>query len=189
MSRLWQPTDSFGGFIGASTTLFWPDWNAAFIRIRKSRSRPSPSVPLLFSTIFRRQAVPVIPNGVNTAQFSPSARLAMREQARARRQFRLEDFVLLLIGNDLNNKGLPAVLEAMARQLEIPAKLIIVGDQPAPASANWPDGWVFSTDAPGNLPRRTYSTPTLPLTFTSVQAGRILSARPLQKRWPAASRS
>jgi len=71
---------------------------------------------------------------VDTAHFSPSARLARRELARTRWQFRREDFVLLLIGNDLNNKGLPAVLEAMSVQLEVSARLIIVGDDPTSAS-------------------------------------------------------
>jgi glycosyltransferase involved in cell wall biosynthesis len=37
-------------------------------------------------------------------------------------------------GSPLNNKGLPAVLEAMSVQLEVPAKLIIVGDDPTSAS-------------------------------------------------------
>jgi glycosyltransferase involved in cell wall biosynthesis len=106
------------------------------------RIYPNPKVTLaavsqrtaaLLSKYFHRQDVTVIPNGVDTAHFSPSARLAWREPARARRQFRQEDFVLLLIGNDLNNKGLPAVLEAISIQREIPARLIIVGDDPTSA--------------------------------------------------------
>jgi UDP-glucose:(heptosyl)LPS alpha-1,3-glucosyltransferase len=88
----------------------------------------------LLSKYFHRQDVTVVPNGVDSAHFSPSARLARRELARARRQFRPEDFVLLLIGNDLNNKGLPAVLEAISVQLEIPVRLIVVGDDPTSAS-------------------------------------------------------
>ena len=88
----------------------------------------------LLGKYFHREDVTVIPNGVDIAHFSPSARLARRELARARWRFRREDFILLLIGNDLNNKGLPAVLEAMSVQLEIPARLIIVGDDPTSAS-------------------------------------------------------
>ena len=88
----------------------------------------------LLSKYFHRQDVTVIPNGVDTALFSPSARLARRELARGHRQFRREDFVLLLIGNDLSNKGLPAVLEAMRVLPEIPARLIIVGNDPASES-------------------------------------------------------
>jgi len=85
------------------------------------------------SEYFHRQDITVIPNGVDTTHFSPSARLARRELARSRRQFRAEDYVLLLIGNDLTNKGLPAVLEAMSSQLELPTRLIIVSDDPTSA--------------------------------------------------------
>jgi UDP-glucose:(heptosyl)LPS alpha-1,3-glucosyltransferase len=94
----------------------------------------SQRIAALLSKYFHRQDVTVIPNGVDAAHFSPSARLARRELARARWRFLREDFVLLLIGNDLNNKGLPAVLEAMSVQLEVPAKLIIVGDDPTSTS-------------------------------------------------------
>jgi glycosyltransferase involved in cell wall biosynthesis len=87
----------------------------------------------LLGEYFHRQDVTVIPNGVDAAHFSPSARLARRELARSRRQFRPEDFILLLVGNDLSNKGLPAVLEAMSVQLQIPAMLMIVGDDPSTA--------------------------------------------------------
>jgi glycosyltransferase involved in cell wall biosynthesis len=100
---------------------------------RVSLAAVSQRTAALLSKYFHRQDVTVIPNGVDTAHFSPSARLARREPARTRRQFRQEDFVLLLIGNDLNNKGLPAVLEAISVQLEIPARLIIVGDDPTSA--------------------------------------------------------
>jgi glycosyltransferase involved in cell wall biosynthesis len=100
---------------------------------RVSLAAVSPRTSMLINNYFRRQDVTVIPNGVDTAHFSPSARLARRERARARRQFRAEDFVLLLIGNDLGAKGLPTVLEAISAQLEIPAKLMIVGHDPASA--------------------------------------------------------
>lgn len=93
----------------------------------------SPRTAMQLSRYFERQDVTVIPNGVDTKHFSASARLARRELARARRQFRAEDFVLLLIGNDLSNKGLPAILEAMSVLPEIPARLIIVGNDPASA--------------------------------------------------------
>src|SRR5712664_2468825 len=115
----------------------------ALLTCLERRIYPNPKVALaavsqrtaaLLSEYFHRQDVTVIPNGVDTTHFSPSARLARREPARARRQFCLEDFVLLLVGNDLNNKGLPAVLEAISVQLEIPARLIIVGDDPTSAS-------------------------------------------------------
>ena len=77
---------------------------------------------------FGRGDARVIPNGVNAAQFSPAARLARRERTRVSRRFRDEDIVLLLIGNDWHNKGLPAILEALARLSDRPVKLLIVGN-------------------------------------------------------------
>jgi glycosyltransferase involved in cell wall biosynthesis len=77
---------------------------------------------------FERQGVPVIPNGVDAAQFSPATRLAHREQARASRHFRDEESVLLLIGNDWRNKGLPSILEALEKLSGSPSRLLIVGN-------------------------------------------------------------
>jgi glycosyltransferase involved in cell wall biosynthesis len=101
---------------------------------RVSLAAVSQRTAKLLQDYFQRQDVPVIPHGVDSAHFSPTARLARRELARKRRQFRREDFVLLLIGNDLTNKGLPTVLEAMSMQLEIPARLLVVSEDSASAS-------------------------------------------------------
>lgn len=87
----------------------------------------SPRTAALLGEYFRREDVRVIPNGVDSVRFSPSARLARREQSRALRQFRENDFVLLLVGNDWGNKGLPSILEALQKLLDLPAKLLIVG--------------------------------------------------------------
>ncbi len=80
---------------------------------------------------FRRENICVVPNGVDTKHFSSSARLARRAEARQRRNFRDEDFVLLLIGNDWRNKGLPTVLEAMAAPSLLRARLLVVGNDNA----------------------------------------------------------
>src|SRR5467141_2803562 len=64
----------------------------------------------LLGKYFHRQDVTVIPNGVDAAQFSPSARLTLRAEARLRRKFQETDFVLLLIGNDWRIKGLETIL-------------------------------------------------------------------------------
>jgi UDP-glucose:(heptosyl)LPS alpha-1,3-glucosyltransferase len=77
---------------------------------------------------FGRNDARVIPNGVDAAQFSPSARLARRGKARATHHFRDEDFVLLLIGNDWHNKGLPTILEALAKLSDAPMRLLVVGN-------------------------------------------------------------
>lgn len=85
----------------------------------------------LLKQYFHRENVCVVPNGVDTKHFSVSARLARRAEARQRRNFRDEDFVLLLIGNDWRNKGLPTVLEAMAAASLSPVRLLVVGDDTA----------------------------------------------------------
>lgn len=82
----------------------------------------------LLRNYFRRQDVRVIPNGVDTAQFSPSARLALRAEARQRRAIQETDFVLLLIGNDWRVKGLETVLRAMSTLRDLPIFVIAAGD-------------------------------------------------------------
>jgi glycosyltransferase involved in cell wall biosynthesis len=47
----------------------------------------SPRTATLLKDYFGRQDIRVIPNGVDTAQFSPSARLALRGEARRHRNF------------------------------------------------------------------------------------------------------
>jgi glycosyltransferase involved in cell wall biosynthesis len=81
----------------------------------------------LVQRYFGRSDVRAIPNGVDTSQFSPSTRLERRESARRRRDFRDSDLVLLLIGNDWQNKGLLTVLRAMAACRDFPFRLLIVG--------------------------------------------------------------
>jgi glycosyltransferase involved in cell wall biosynthesis len=82
----------------------------------------------LLKDYFHRQDVRVIPNGVDTAQFSPSARRALRTEARRRRQIQETDLVLLLIGNDWRVKGLETVLRALSALQELPMILIATGD-------------------------------------------------------------
>jgi glycosyltransferase involved in cell wall biosynthesis len=82
----------------------------------------------LLSEHFQRLDVRVIPNGVDTNQFSPSARLALRAEARRRRGFQESDFALLLIGNDWRVKGLETVLRATSALRELPLRLIVAGD-------------------------------------------------------------
>jgi glycosyltransferase involved in cell wall biosynthesis len=87
----------------------------------------------LLEEYFGRHNVRVIPNGVDNSKFSPAARLGRRDHARELRHFHENDFVLLLIGNDWSNKGLPNILEALAKLFDTPAKILIVGnDAPAP---------------------------------------------------------
>ncbi len=82
----------------------------------------------LLAQYFGRDAV-LIPNGVDTLQFSVAARLSRRTEARRLRDFRDTDFVLLLIGNDWRIKGVPAVLAAMAAAPVLPLRLLAVGSE------------------------------------------------------------
>jgi UDP-glucose:(heptosyl)LPS alpha-1,3-glucosyltransferase len=88
----------------------------------------SPRTAALLKEQFHRQDVPVIPNGVDTAQFSPGARLALRSAARRRRGLQESDFVLLLIGNDWRAKGLDTILRAVHALQELPIRVIAAGD-------------------------------------------------------------
>jgi UDP-glucose:(heptosyl)LPS alpha-1,3-glucosyltransferase len=81
----------------------------------------------LLGDYFQRQDVRVIPNGVDTAHFSPSARLALRPEARRRRNFQESDFVLLLVGNDWRTKGLETVIRAMGVLRDLPILVIAAG--------------------------------------------------------------
>jgi UDP-glucose:(heptosyl)LPS alpha-1,3-glucosyltransferase len=85
----------------------------------------------LLGHFLQRRDVRVIPNGVDTRQFSVSARLARRRDARSRRNFCEADFVLLLIGNDWRVKGVPAILAAMAAAPATPLHLLVAGDDRA----------------------------------------------------------
>lgn len=77
---------------------------------------------------FRRADVNVIRNGVDTNFFCPSTRLLRRPEARQRLGLSDTEFTLLFIGNDWKNKGLNAVLEALADCREWPLNLLVVGD-------------------------------------------------------------
>lgn len=74
-----------------------------------------------------RRDVRVIPNAVELASFNPEARLCQRAEARRRLHFDERDFVLLLIGNDWKKKGVDTLLEAAARCLDFPCRVLIVG--------------------------------------------------------------
>jgi len=85
----------------------------------------------LLADYFHRRDVRIIPNAVDSAQFSSAVRLSRRSDARLRRNFREDDFVLLLIGNDWENKGLSTILEALPKLADTPLKLLIVGNDDA----------------------------------------------------------
>jgi glycosyltransferase involved in cell wall biosynthesis len=88
----------------------------------------------LLNDYFHRPDVRVIPNGVDAAQFSPARRLALRAEARSRRKFLDNDFVLVLMGNDWHTKGLSTILAALARSPDVPLRLLVAGQDAAASS-------------------------------------------------------
>jgi glycosyltransferase involved in cell wall biosynthesis len=96
---------------------------------RATLAAVSPRTAAQISASFQRSDVRIIPNGVETSCFSPSERVARREEARRRRNFQPTDFVLLLIGNDWAVKGLATVLRAMALLPGLPLHLLVVGGE------------------------------------------------------------
>jgi glycosyltransferase involved in cell wall biosynthesis len=76
---------------------------------------------------FGRKDLKITPCGVDLSHFSSSARRTLRTKARNELQYSPEDIVVLLIGNDLRNKGLLVLLEALNRLRDLPWKLCVVG--------------------------------------------------------------
>ena len=81
----------------------------------------------LLNRYFHREDARVIANGVDTQQFSPERRLALRADARLRFELRDTDVVFLLIGNDWRTKGVPTILSAMAASPHVPLFLLVAG--------------------------------------------------------------
>lgn len=81
----------------------------------------------------RREQFPVLYAGVNHAIFNPARREARRDAARRSLGLAANRFAVLLIGNDWRNKGLPVLLDAIARLADLPLDLLAVGDDdPSP---------------------------------------------------------
>ncbi len=87
----------------------------------------SPHTAHQLAHYFGRRDVVVAPNGVETLFFSPHSRQALRDTARQKLGYSPTDVVLLLVGNDWRNKGLPTLLEAMSLLLHLPFRLCVVG--------------------------------------------------------------
>jgi len=77
--------------------------------------------------LYGRDDVRVIRYGVDTSVFSPGARKARRDSERSSLEMASGEFCLLLIGNDWKNKGLGALLRAVAECEEFPLNLLVVG--------------------------------------------------------------
>jgi glycosyltransferase involved in cell wall biosynthesis len=125
---------------------FWRDlhrgWYYALLTTLERRAYGNRNVSLvavsqrtaeLMKKYFGREDALVVPNGVDTSQFSIATRLERRAEARKRRSLQPSDFVLLLIGNDWRVKGLPAVLAAMAAVPSTSLHLLVAGVDAAAA--------------------------------------------------------
>jgi glycosyltransferase involved in cell wall biosynthesis len=80
-----------------------------------------------------RETIATIYHGVDPVAFNPDVRLHERVRARREMQFRDEDFVVLLIGNDWEKKGLACLITSMSTLTDLPVSALIVGsDQREP---------------------------------------------------------
>jgi UDP-glucose:(heptosyl)LPS alpha-1,3-glucosyltransferase len=132
-----QQNSTWGGLRGLHRRLYY-----GLLCFLERRLYPSKKVTLAavsrhtaaqLAQYFGRSDVTVIPDGVDARQFQPTARLAQREAARKRWGFSTDEKVLLLVGNDWRNKGLPALLEAMSQCRDLALRVLVVGhDDPAP---------------------------------------------------------
>ena len=90
-------------------------------------SAVSQTIAKQMKRFFGRSDVLVIRHGVDITEFNSAARLQRR--AAARRLFGIspDEYVYLLIGNDWKNKGLDALLPALAACADLRVRLLVVG--------------------------------------------------------------
>src|SRR5882724_7954225 len=79
-------------------------------------------------SFFGRTDVLVVRHAVDTHCFNRQARLARRDEARAAFSIARGEFVFLLVGNDWKIKGVDAALRASTECLDLPIRLLIVGN-------------------------------------------------------------
>ncbi len=92
----------------------------------------SPHTARQLAQYFGRDDAVIVPNGVDTNLYSPASRQSLRNSARQKLHYSNDDIVMLLVGNDWRNKGLPVLLEVMSHLRQFPLYLCVVGsDAPA----------------------------------------------------------
>jgi glycosyltransferase involved in cell wall biosynthesis len=74
----------------------------------------------------RNESLPVIYGGLDHRTFNRRERLALREPSRRSLGIDENRFVLLLIGNDLRNKGLPVIVAAVSQLGALPIHVAVV---------------------------------------------------------------
>lgn len=98
-----------------------------------SLSAVSALVSSQLKSYFQRPDAGVIHHGVDTNVFSATNRFDARPAARQQYGLAAETFVFFLIGNDFKNKGLDALLRALAELPEFDWKMLVVGDDASSA--------------------------------------------------------
>jgi UDP-glucose:(heptosyl)LPS alpha-1,3-glucosyltransferase len=88
----------------------------------------SPHTAKQLNEYFGCTDVRVIPNGVDVTHFSPVNRERLRADARRRLEYSNEEIVVLLVGNDFQNKGLPTLLESVKLCSDLPLRVRVVGE-------------------------------------------------------------
>ena len=74
----------------------------------------------------RNDRIPVIYLGLDHSEFNIVSREALRGEARAKLEITKDELVIILVGNDWRNKGVPVLLEAFEQLRELPIRLFIV---------------------------------------------------------------
>lgn len=84
----------------------------------------------------RRGHFSVMYLGLDHRVFNPGRRVSQHESSRKNLGILPDRFVVLLIGNDWKNKGLPVLLQALGRLREFPIDILVVGrEDPSPYRA------------------------------------------------------
>ncbi|HUO34611.1 MAG TPA: glycosyltransferase [Candidatus Acidoferrum sp.] len=68
---------------------------------------------------------PILYLGLDHSTFNPQRRGQIRSEARRTLAISQDQFVLLLVGNDWRNKGLPVLVRALAKLPELPVHLLV----------------------------------------------------------------
>ena len=76
----------------------------------------------------RRNDVSVVYHGIDRQRFNPKVRELLRGKARCELKLGENDFALLLIGNDWQNKGLSSLVEALGELRNPSLRLLLVGN-------------------------------------------------------------
>jgi len=84
---------------------------------------------LLAKEYGRREDIPVLYTGIDHEVFNPQRRLELREAARRDIGIPADHFVLLVIGNDWRNKGVPALVGVISALKDLPIELLVVSGE------------------------------------------------------------